>query len=726
MVQELGGYRLIEELGSGGMGVVYLGVDGGNNPVAVKVLHPHIANDETARKRLARETRTLRRIRHPRIAEVLDAELDSAQPFIITEFVDGQTLSDDVRDNGPFAEDELVHFGHALLDSLNAVHDAGVIHRDLKPANVMIMDGEPMVIDFGIAQVADEVRVTATGLVMGTPGYLSPEIADGKSSSEKTDWWGWAATMAFAATGRNPYGTGPLEAVLGRVAMGKFDLDGAPKNFVPLISACLDPKPERRPSGQMILDALVDIESGRMPQLGSGPSGGSGRGVSRSPSGTAVMPAVDDGGAGVGGGAGALGAAGGALAGGAAGGAAGYGAAEYGASGYGANGYGAADGRSGANAGSGYPGSAYPGSGYSASGYPGAANGGAGTGGPGTGSPGAGSQPQYPGASRPTNHAGSGHLGGSVRGPGQRPNPTQQGTAPPVGNPNGSIQAAPGSPMAGADLGRAGFVQPGNGQGAWSGQGGPGSGSHGPGSQIMQPGGPGGQIAQPGGSGGQAMQPGGQAMQPGRQPGQSGYPWTPTTYRRVRSGGWVVFGLIVLAVAVMPLGPLAICLVALIWSVLARTGTRLERKVQRYRFDRGLESGGFGRALASAPGAVLASVLTSIASFILPAIAAIAMLVLTRLDIAGIVPSGASEQWSVWAAGAAGSLVLWVGPGASSLRYGSRVVVSGATRNHLGRLIALAVTTLLVVLAVMVIQSGAAMSWWPLPFNPFDYLPGPV
>ena len=270
MDQELGGYRLIEELGSGGMGVVYLGVDGGNNPVAVKVLHPHIANDETARKRLARETRTLRRIRHPRIAEVLDAELDSAQPFIITEFVDGQTLSDDVRDNGPFAEDELVHFGHALLDALNAVHDAGVIHRDLKPANVMIMDGEPMVIDFGIAQVADEVRVTATGLVMGTPGYLSPEIADGKSSSEKTDWWGWAATMAFAATGRNPYGSGPLEAVLGRVAMGKFDLDGAPKNFAPLIAACLDPKPERRPSGQMILDALVDIESGRAPQLGSG------------------------------------------------------------------------------------------------------------------------------------------------------------------------------------------------------------------------------------------------------------------------------------------------------------------------------------------------------------------------------------------------------------------------------------------------------------------------
>ncbi len=271
-MEELGGYRLIEELGAGGMGVVHLGIDGGNSPVAVKVLHPHISSDETARRRLAREVRTLRRIKHPRIAEVLDAELESDRPFIITEFVDGTTLSQDVRENGPFQEDELVHFGHALLDALNAVHDAGVIHRDLKPANVMIMDGEPMVIDFGIAQVADEVKVTATGLVMGTPGYLSPEIADGKASSEKTDWWGWAATMVFAATGRNPFGSGPLEAVLGRVAMGRADLDDVPPRFVPLLRACLEPKPERRPSGAMILQALVDIESGRVPELGGGTS----------------------------------------------------------------------------------------------------------------------------------------------------------------------------------------------------------------------------------------------------------------------------------------------------------------------------------------------------------------------------------------------------------------------------------------------------------------------
>ena len=710
MVQDLGGYRLIEELGSGGMGVVYLGVDGGNNPVAVKVLHPHIANDETARKRLGREVRTLRRIKHPRIAEVLDAELESAQPFIITEFVDGQTLSDDVRDHGPFAEDELVHFGHALLDALNAVHESGVIHRDLKPANVMIMDGEPMVIDFGIAQVADEVRVTATGLVMGTPGYLSPEIADGKTSSEKTDWWGWAATMAYAATGRNPYGSGPLEAVLGRVAMGKFDLDNAPRNFVPLIAACLDPKPERRPSGQMILDALVDIESGREPQLGSGPAAGSSS--QASPTGTARMPAVDGGGGSGSGYGNALGTAFGAAAGGAAAGAAVGGAAAYGggtsAAGYDASGYGAT--------GHGSPRGGYPGSAPNPNAPGGTGPGGSGPGGTDPqGYPQQGYSPhgQRPQSQRPQGppvqgqqpQARSGMIPGAQGNP-PTMNPGQMngGTAPPVRNPNGGIQAAPGSAMAGTNLGGAGY-----------GLGGPPAGRGGPAA------GQGTARDDPNGTGVQS----GQQSRPG-PPDQQGYGWGPMTYRTIRTGGWVVFALILLAIAIMPLGPLLVTLIVFLWSILARTGTRLDRKAQKHRFERGTNGRGFLRSLASAPGALLASVLTSITSFILPAIAGVAMLVLTRLDIAGIVPSGYSEQWSVWAAGAAGGLVLWLGPGAGSLRFGSRLMVSGVTRNQLGRLIALAAIALLIIIAIMVIQTGSGMSWWPLQTNPFTYLPEPV
>lgn len=209
-----------------------------------------------------------------------------------------------------------------------------------------------------------------------------------------------------------------------------------------------------------------------------------------------------------------------------------------------------------------------------------------------------------------------------------------------------------------------------------------------------------------------------QGQQPVPQPGPE---WSPQS--RTHAGGWVVFGLIVLAVVLMPLSPLVICAFSILWSIFARTATRLDRKAQRYRFEGG---GGRLRSVASVPGALLASVATSVASFILPAIAGIATLVLTRLDVAGIVPGGQSEQWSVWAAGAAAALVLWVGPGAASLRFGSRRLVAGATRNQLGRLIALAVITLLILLGIMVIQSGAGMNWWPLTVSPFDYLPGPV
>src|SRR5699024_4815593 len=277
-----------------------------------------------------------------------------------------------------------------------------------------------------------------------------------------------------------------------------------PRNFVPLIGACLDPKPERRPSGQMILDALVDIESGRMPQRGAGRNRG---GVDRSPSGTAVMPAVDDDGAGRGGSAGGA-ALGGAALGGAAGAAAGYGAA----------------------------------------GYPGADRS-------------MGAAPQYPGSSRPTNHGGAGHFAGSGPAHGQAP----QGGASPVGNPHENIQAGPGSPLAGADLGRSGFVQPGSGQGfvdhsgrlvrpgdqgAWQVQGGHGGQIAQPGSQAMGPGGqPMGPGGQPMGPGGQPTGPGGQRMGPGGVPG---WPWAPMTYRRIRRGGWVLFALIVMPAAVMP------------------------------------------------------------------------------------------------------------------------------------------------------------------------------
>lgn len=252
----LGRYRLVHPIGEGGMGVVHLALDPAGRAVALKVLRSHIAADPDARARLAREVATLQRVQHPRIAEVLDADVDGDRPFIVTQYVPGQSLDDRVRAGGALAGEPLVALGRGLAAALQAIHAAGVVHRDLKPGNVLILDGQPMVIDFGIAHVADDVRLTSTGLVMGTPGYLSPEVLAGDDVSTATDWWGWAATMVFAATGRPPFGRGPVEVVMDRVRRGEADLEGVDSALRPVLGSALAVRPADRPGPRTLLAGL--------------------------------------------------------------------------------------------------------------------------------------------------------------------------------------------------------------------------------------------------------------------------------------------------------------------------------------------------------------------------------------------------------------------------------------------------------------------------------------
>lgn len=257
---QLGRYRLAQRIGEGGMGVVHLALDENQRAVAVKVLRPHVAGDPHARQRLAREVDTLTRVRSPRVAEVLDADVDCATPYVVTRYVPAPPLDDFVRENGPLERSALARLGSGLGEALTAIHAVGVVHRDLKPANVLMLDGDPVVIDFGIAHVADDIRLTSTGLVMGTPGYLSPELIDGESVDEATDWWGWAATMAFAATGRPPFGRGPLEVVLDRVRRGVADVQGAPAVLVPVLLAALSVDPRQRPAPGALRRAVEQLE----------------------------------------------------------------------------------------------------------------------------------------------------------------------------------------------------------------------------------------------------------------------------------------------------------------------------------------------------------------------------------------------------------------------------------------------------------------------------------
>ncbi|KAB2342387.1 serine/threonine-protein kinase [Actinomadura rudentiformis] len=244
----IGHYRVLQTLGEGGMGVVYLGADPEGRNVAIKVLRPQVAGDATARRRLAREVDSMRRVHSPHVAEILDADVTADQPYIVTQYVPGRTLEEIVEENGPIFGQALQRLATGLAAALSAIHGAGIVHRDLKPGNVMLVDSEPVVIDFGIAQGADATRLTATGMVIGTPGYLAPEIIEGEDAGPASDVHAWAGTLAYAATGRPPFGSGTFESIFYKIMQGTPDLDGMPEALYPVVRSAMARHPAERPT----------------------------------------------------------------------------------------------------------------------------------------------------------------------------------------------------------------------------------------------------------------------------------------------------------------------------------------------------------------------------------------------------------------------------------------------------------------------------------------------
>lgn len=251
----VGGYTLISRLGGGAMGSVWRVNDDGGNQYAMKILRASVrtkqsededSEQERARMRLKREALALQRIHHPGVCAIVDMELDASIAFIVTELIEGHNLREDVDENGPYIADDLERLAHKLIEAVKAVHEAGIVHRDIKPTNVMISATGPVLVDFGIAMGEGESHVTRTGLVMGTPGFIAPEIIEGGDSDELTDWWSVAAVLAFAATGKPVFGTKPMMAVLERAASGNADLTGLPPRTMAAFRKALNPIREQR------------------------------------------------------------------------------------------------------------------------------------------------------------------------------------------------------------------------------------------------------------------------------------------------------------------------------------------------------------------------------------------------------------------------------------------------------------------------------------------------
>jgi Protein kinase domain len=268
--QAVGEFRLRARLGAGGMGQVFLATSPGGRMVAVKVIHPELARDPDFVRRFRAEVEAARRVSGMYTAPVVAAGVDDRPPWLATAFVPGPSLADIVSRYGPLPVPALWRLAAGLADALRAIHDTGLVHRDLKPANVLLASDGPRVIDFGIARAVTDSRLTATGAIIGTPSFMSPEQVEGNVAGPPSDVFSLGSVLAFAACGVSPFsgGQGASSAsALYRVVHTAPELGMVPVEVRELIQACLAKEAAWRPD----LGQVAEVCAAAAEYLGMSP-----------------------------------------------------------------------------------------------------------------------------------------------------------------------------------------------------------------------------------------------------------------------------------------------------------------------------------------------------------------------------------------------------------------------------------------------------------------------
>ncbi|GAB2960058.1 serine/threonine-protein kinase [Streptomyces pseudoechinosporeus] len=273
--KSVGGYKLVDRLGAGGMGVVYRGRARSGREVAVKVVHAQYATDGVFRARFRQEIEAVRKVSGAFTAPVVDADPEAARPWMATQYVPGRSLAQLIRDRGPLRDAELRQLALGLVEALRDIHRAGVVHRDLKPANVMMAEDGPRVIDFGISRAAENQTLTETGQMIGTPPFMSPEqLTDARTVGPASDVFSLGALLVYAVTGRGPFDTDSPYLTAYRVVHDEPVLDGVGRPLHTILERCLAKDEAKRPGldelGREFATALPEGDAGDLPTVALG------------------------------------------------------------------------------------------------------------------------------------------------------------------------------------------------------------------------------------------------------------------------------------------------------------------------------------------------------------------------------------------------------------------------------------------------------------------------